>query len=108
MAAVVQVEVSALVPPPRLRVPLLVFAVLIETSMFSIDVAVRAQLVKAFRKLVEAVESNIFAGKLVRLEQPLQASRSPSWLLGAPTAEEKSRDGKAVKPVQPCQARKKF
>jgi len=49
VAAVVQVDWAALVPPWRLRLPLLVLAVLILTKMFSIDAAVRAQLVKASR-----------------------------------------------------------
>ena len=43
VAAVVQVDWAALVPPSRLRLPLLVLAVLMLTRMFSIDAAVRAQ-----------------------------------------------------------------
>ena len=48
-ALAVQVAATALVPPWRLRLPLLVPAVLIETIMFSMEAAVRAQPVKASR-----------------------------------------------------------
>ena len=54
-------------------VPLLVPAVLIETRMFSIEAAVRAQFEKALVKLMQGVESNIPDGKLVRELQPYQA-----------------------------------
>ena len=39
----VQVDLVALVPPDNVRVPLEVLAVLMETMMFSMEVAVRAQ-----------------------------------------------------------------
>ena len=47
VAAVVQVDWAALVPPSRLRLPLLVLAVSMLTRMFSMDAAVKAQALKA-------------------------------------------------------------
>jgi hypothetical protein len=62
-ASVVQVDLVAFVPPDNVRVPLEVLAVLMETRIFSIEVAVRAQLKKAFKKRVAIVLSKRFGGK---------------------------------------------
>lgn len=80
-ALAVQVEAPALVPPWRERLPLEVFAVLIETMMFSMEAAVRAQSRKASRKRVQVVVLNMLAGKLARFVQLRQVSRKPSKIV---------------------------
>ena len=76
LAAVVEVEAPALVPPWRLRVMLDWPLVTSEVRMFSMEVAVKAQPLKALLNAVEIsvpVVLNMFAGKEVRLEQTCQA-----------------------------------
>lgn len=63
----------ALVPPVKLRVPLLVPASSIETSILSTLCCVSAQPVKADVKFVQGVASNIFAGKSAKFVQPFHA-----------------------------------
>ena len=77
LAAADHVDVFALVPPPRVSVMLDWPLVTSEVRMFSMEVAVRAQPLKALLNAVEIsvpVVLNMFAGKLVRLVQTYQAS----------------------------------
>ena len=66
-------DLVAFVPPDNVRVPLEVLAVLMETMMFSMDVAVRAQLRKAFTKRVAIVLSKRLGGKSASWVQLCQA-----------------------------------
>ena len=94
------VEAFALVPPLSVSVMLDWPLVTSEVRMFSMEVAVRAQdwkaLVKAPATSVPVV-SNMFAGKLVRLEQLRQAL---SKLVPAAVL----INGKLVRLEQLCQA----
>lgn len=105
-----QVDRAALVPPlrpmsPLTVLPLLTLPVLMETRMFSMDCAVKSQLVQACSNSVQAVESKRLAGKVASDVQFLQAILKPAFTsAGVPTAALKSRAGKAVKPLLPCQA----
>jgi len=77
LAAVVQVAAPALVPPLRPSVMLDWPLVTSEVRMFSMEAAVRAQMLKARIKAVEVrvpVVLNTLAGKVARLVQPSQAS----------------------------------
>lgn len=99
----------ALVPPERVRAPSEVLDVLIETRMFSIDWAVRAQLLKASLKLVAIVLSKRPGGKLASLVQPAQAKTKPTLPSpGKPAAELKLSAGKLVRLEQACQAERKY
>lgn len=111
LAAVDQVVLAALVPPPMPRLPLLVPAASMLTRMFSIDWAVRAQLVQASRYRVQVVVLKRPAGKSVREVQPCQAPRRPvnmSVSVAKPMAASKLSAGKAVRPVQFCQVKLKL
>ena len=60
---------AALVLAFNPKVPLEVFAVLMETMMFSMEAAVRAQLYHAWLKLVAKQELNKLGGKVARTGQ---------------------------------------
>lgn len=96
----VQVEAPALVPPLRSSVMLDWPLVTNEVRMFSMEAAVRAQLVKALAKAPEIrvpVVLNMFAGNDERLVQFSQVRLKA-------VAAAKLSDGKDVRPEQPCQA----
>ena len=86
---------------------MLVPAVLIETMMFSMEAAVKAQLKKASRYLVQVVLSKRPAGKVARLVQLYQAARNPVLMEleseARPVTALKLSDGNDVSPVQPNQ-----
>ena len=104
MAAAVHVALDALVPPSIPRVIPVAPFVSSETRMFSMDCAVRAQLVQAKSNALASnvpVISNILDGKSAKLEQPRQVNKKEVAL-------EKSRLGNDVKPVQLSQAASKL
>ena len=104
MAAVVQVVAPALVPPLRPSVMLDWPLVTSEVRMFSMEAAVRAQVLKARINAVELrvpVVSNMFAGNVERLAQLFQASPKN-------VAEVKLIAGKEVRLEQPAQAFRKL
>ena len=72
----VQVEAPELVPPKRLSVMLDWPLVTSDVRMFSMEAAVRAQLLNVLLNAVETsvpVASNMLAGKVARLLQLFQA-----------------------------------
>jgi hypothetical protein len=110
LAAVVQVDLIAFVPPESVKVPLEVFAVLMETRIFSIDCAVNAQLEKAPVYRVHEVVLKTFAGKFAKFVQPFHVSRKPVLpvSVGVPVAALKFNAGKVVSDVQFLQLCVKF
>ena len=94
-------EGAELVPPLRVRVPLLSPLLLMLTKILSTLCWLRLQFRKAFVKLVEGVLLNILAGKLTRLVQSCQALEND-------TAKAVFNKGKLVSPVHCCQALEKL
>lgn len=93
----VQVEAPAVVPPLMSSVPFDVFAVLIETRMFSTDAAVKAQFVNAYVKLTPGELSKQFAPKSAKEVQAYQQRSNV-------VEEAKSMVGKLVRLLQATHA----
>lgn len=83
-------------PPESVRLPLDVPAVLIDTIMFSIEAAVRAQFSKALAKFNACVLLNAFAGKFAKLVQLTQVELKPTSPVIAPETRGNEAAGKVV------------